>query len=40
MLQGYSLGTSFVGPRHGSVGYGYNLAHDLLWQVENQHTRA
>jgi hypothetical protein len=33
---GYSLGTAFVGPRHGSFGYGYNTAHDLLWDIRNR----
>jgi glucosylceramidase len=33
---GYSFGTHFVGPRHGSFGYGYNAAHDLLWNVRNR----
>jgi O-glycosyl hydrolase len=33
---GYSLGTDFVGPRHGSFDYAYNTAHDLLWNVRNR----
>jgi len=32
---GYTLGTEFVGPRHGSWGYGYNTAHDMLWNLRN-----
>ena len=32
---GYSLGTHFVGPRHGDTGYGYNAAHDVLWSMRN-----
>ena len=33
---GYSLGTSWVGPRHGEWGYGYATSHDILWQLRNR----
>ena len=33
---GYSLGTKYVGPRHGDTGYAYNLAHDILWSIRNR----
>ena len=33
---GYSLGTSWVGPRHGEWGYGYTTSHDILWQLRNR----
>lgn len=33
---GYSLSTSWVGPRHGEWGYGYSTAHDMLWQLRNR----
>jgi len=33
---GYSLGTSWVGPRHGEWGYGYSTSHDILWQLRNR----
>lgn len=33
---GYSLGTSWVGPRHGEWGYGYATSHDMLWQLKNR----
>jgi len=32
---GYALGTSWVGPRHGDWGYGYAYSHDILWQLKN-----
>ena len=33
---GYSLGTSWVGPRHGEWSYGYTTSHDILWQLRNR----
>eukprot|EP00658_Telonema_sp_P-2_P011161 TRINITY_DN14241_c0_g1_i5.p3 TRINITY_DN14241_c0_g1~~TRINITY_DN14241_c0_g1_i5.p3 ORF type:complete len:200 (+),score=39.79 TRINITY_DN14241_c0_g1_i5:331-930(+) len=33
---GYSLGTSWVGPRHGEWGYGYSTGHDMLWNLKNR----
>ena len=33
---GYALGTKLVGPRHGDIGFGYNLAHDVMWNMRNR----
>eukprot|EP00308_Calcidiscus_leptoporus_P011689 CAMPEP_0119354038 /NCGR_PEP_ID=MMETSP1334-20130426/3129_1 /TAXON_ID=127549 /ORGANISM="Calcidiscus leptoporus, Strain RCC1130" /LENGTH=752 /DNA_ID=CAMNT_0007367495 /DNA_START=14 /DNA_END=2272 /DNA_ORIENTATION=+ len=33
---GYSLGTTWVGPRHGAHDYGYSTAHDMLWHLRNR----
>jgi len=33
---GYSLSTSWVGPRHGEWGYGYSTGHDIMWQLKNR----
>ena len=32
---GYLLGTEYQGPRHGSFAFGYNIAHDLLWNMKS-----
>lgn len=32
---GFSIGTDWVGPRHGDWGYGYSYSHDILWQLRN-----
>lgn len=36
MCSGFAFGTDYVGPRHGSFGFGYNLAHDLLWNLRSR----
>jgi O-glycosyl hydrolase len=33
---GYLLGSKFLGPRHGSFAFGYNTAHDMLWDLKNR----
>ena len=33
---GYTFGSKYIGPQHGSLAYGYNTAHDVLWQLRNR----